>query len=172
VFEREGIYRLHVHAVATNPSSGQSLRTAAHTYVFQVGDVPLGDAFCGLSSAGAGDAEAVARAVDDAAAQAVAAAQAAAAAEAVPSDEREGTGRDAQDDEGAAVAASGGTPFGPVQIALVAGGVLMVGGVIGITVWYLRRLRADAAVLVGDTPAAHTAAPTGRAASAAGATEA
>jgi surface-anchored protein len=47
VFSKKGVYELTAHAVLTNPDTGANVRTASHTYVFQVGDVPLGDVFCG-----------------------------------------------------------------------------------------------------------------------------
>jgi surface-anchored protein len=50
IFGAKGIYKLTVNAVAKNPKTGQELATNAHTYVFQVGDVPLGDAFCSVPS--------------------------------------------------------------------------------------------------------------------------
>lgn len=152
VFSDPGIYKIRAHAVAINPSTGQSLQTAAHTYVFQVGDVPLGDAFCGLSSAGAGDSAAVDAAVDEAAAIAVAAAQAAAAEEAAASQEisahaRALTERSADE---SSESAAGATTISPVMLAaLVGGGVLFAGGIAAGTVGYLRRLRRDELDLLG-----------------------
>lgn len=155
VFSAEGIYKLRAHAVATDPKTGRTLQTAAHTYVFQVGDVPLGDALCGLGSAGGGDAQAVARAVDEAAAQAVAAAQADAAKESEEEslDSLDGlTALGDDDDENAVLATEGdGVDDTVLVIALAAGGVLVVGGVIGMTAWYLRRLRLDAREVLGSS---------------------
>ncbi|MGA7149494.1 MAG: choice-of-anchor M domain-containing protein [Microbacterium sp.] len=140
VFSDKGIYKLSVHAVAVNPTTGAALRTSSHTYVFQVGDVPLGDAFCGLRSADADAAKAVNAAVNAAAADAVAAAQAAAAitadSEAPERRERRVIGSDEAVD--ALPVADSDLPF---VMGIVAGGVLIVGGIVGLTVWYLRRLR-------------------------------
>lgn len=148
VFSEKGIYKLTAHAVATNPSTGQSLTTAAHTYVFQVGDVPLGDAFCGLRSAGAADAEEVNAAVNQAAADAVAAAQAAAAEEAAQNATtanltprgRKDTNSSSQ--EGGLLDSLFGDEADPAVVAgLLTGGGLIVLGIIGATIWYVRRLR-------------------------------
>ena len=49
VFSEKGIYTLTAHAVLTNPSTGASISTSSHTYVFQVGDVPLGNVFCSVA---------------------------------------------------------------------------------------------------------------------------
>lgn len=152
VFEKEGIYKLRVHAVATNPTTGKALQTAEHTYVFQVGDAPLGDALCGLSSAGAADAAAVSQAVEEAAAEAVAAAQAAAAEEAELSADLGGDDRlqqksaseDGADEESLAA------PDTTVQTALMVGGALVIAGVVGTTAWHLRRLRIDARELLAE----------------------
>ncbi|MGO2747131.1 hypothetical protein [Mycetocola reblochoni] len=39
-----------------------------------------------------------------------------------------------------------------IVIALAAGGMLVVGGVSGMTAWYLRRLRLDAREVLGSSP--------------------
>ena len=49
VFSEKGIYKLTAYAVLTNPSTGASISTSSHTYVFQVGDVPLGNVFCSVA---------------------------------------------------------------------------------------------------------------------------
>lgn len=149
VFTHEGIYTLRAHAVATNPGTGASLTTAAHTYVFQVGDVPLGDTFCGLHSSTEADSAAVAAAVDAAAAEAVAAEQAAAAeAREEHADGRDALGRMVPAAEAArpsSIADANPTAL----IALIGGGGLVIGGVAWMTVWYLRRLRRDELALLG-----------------------
>lgn len=140
VFSQKGIYKLTVHAVATNPATGASLRTAAHTYVFQVGDVPVGDAFCGLRSADADAAKEVNAAVNAAAVDAVAAAQAAAVTETAA---ELGEGREREfvaADELAAGAVITQQAL-PVIVGIVGGGVLIIVGIVGAVVWYLRRLR-------------------------------
>lgn len=152
VFSDAGIYKIRAHAVATNPSTGQSLQTAAHTYVFQVGDVPLGDAFCGLSSAGAGDSAAVDAAVDEAAAAAVAAAQAEAAAAAASTTDQKARARvhsKSTNTAGEETASAAGIDDPMIVLALVGGGVLLVGGIVAATVGYLRRLRRDESELLG-----------------------
>lgn len=138
VFSQKGIYKLTVHAVATNPSNGQSLRSATHTYVFQVGDVPLGDAFCGLHVTGADDAQEVNAAIKQADADAIAAAAAA------NSLAQQGsiTGKPVN---ATATSANGGSLLNqfanPMVVAgIIVGGLLIVLGIVGGTVWYLRRL--------------------------------
>lgn len=149
VFTHEGIYTLRAHAVATDPSTGRSLTAAAHTYVFQVGDVPLGDTFCGLSSSTEADSAAVAAAVDAAAAEAVAAEQAADAQEG----EERGDGRDMLGRmllAGDVAQASPLVDASPIALtSLIGGGVLVIGGIIGLTVWHLRRMRRDELALLG-----------------------
>jgi len=141
VFSEKGVYRLTAHAVATDPSTGRSLTTATHTYVFQVGDVPLGDAFCGLSSAGVADAAEVNAAVNRAAADAVAAAQVDAEEETTiharkDSDRKTGTAVPEGDDELL------GEDADPAVVAgVIAGGALIVLGIAGAAYWCLRRLR-------------------------------
>jgi surface-anchored protein len=140
VFGEPGIYRLTAHATATNPESGATLTTAAHTYVFQVGDVPLGDVFCSMTTRGVADAAEVNAAVDRAAVEAIAAAQ---AANPELAEHRSGKARTreargpAHDD--ARGASTDGQPA--VLAAVIGGGVLMIVGLAGATWWYLRRLR-------------------------------
>lgn len=157
VFSEKGIYKLTVHAVATNPANGKSLTTAAHTYVFQVGDVPLGDAFCGLRSAGAADANEVNAAVNQAAADAVAAAQAAAAEEAAQdaatANLTPGSRKDAdssQSEEDGILESLFGDDVDPAVVAgLLTGGGLIVLGIIGAAIWYVRRLRVTTPPMAG-----------------------
>ncbi|SJN18723.1 hypothetical protein FM104_01930 [Microbacterium esteraromaticum] len=155
VFSQKGVYKLTVHAVATNPKTGSSIRTAAHTYVFQVGDVPLGDAFCGLRSADAGTAAVVNAAVHQSTADAVAAAQAdaaaqAAAAEAEEKEKRKQTLRtkqtEGEDEDNGVLDAIFGEDVNPAVVGgIVGGGVLIIAGIIGATLWCVRRLRTQAA---------------------------
>lgn len=152
VFPEKGIYKLTAHAVATNPKTGASIRTASHTYVFQVGDVPLGDTFCGLRSADASAALGVNQAVNAAAQEAVAAAQADAAAKAKADDEKseaqerkQSRTNDSQEQDDGLLASIFGENVHPGVIAgVLGGGALVVGGIIGGTVWYVRRLGASA----------------------------
>ncbi|GAB3617113.1 hypothetical protein GCM10027416_16700 [Okibacterium endophyticum] len=159
VFTQKGIYTLTVHAVATNPANGQTLTTASHTYVFQVGDVPLGDTFCGLSSTGAGDAAEVNTAVNRAAADAVAAARAAATTEAeAAAPEKANSKRshssktDEADDPFEQIFGDDADPA--VVAGIVTGGVLVILGIAGATYWYLRRLRTHPTSAVSTDPGA------------------
>ena len=168
VFSKKGIYRLTVHAVATNPDTGKSIKTAAHTYVFQVGDVPLGDTFCGLKSRGAKTAKQVNAAVNQATKQALEEARAAEQADT----------ETAQPTDGPTLGPSSGPlpgqrpsgqpeQVGPVPVdtgdggaaggnqALVAGlfglgSGLAIAGITAGTMWYVRRLRRG---MVADAPA-------------------
>jgi surface-anchored protein len=144
VFTQPGVYVLTAHAVATNPSTGAGLATASHDYVFQVGDVPLGDVFCGLSAHGAGASAMVDAAVTQAGLEAVAAEQAAAAER----DRRSSRERDRADGraaqgEAAALASLGAGASPAVVWSIVGGGVLAIGGIAGATVWLLRRVDAE-----------------------------
>ncbi|MDR5700865.1 choice-of-anchor M domain-containing protein [Agromyces aerolatus] len=144
VFSEPGIYQLTAHATATHPQTGATLTTAAHTYVFQVGDVPLGDVFCRMTTRGVADAAAVNAAVDRAAAEAIAADQAA-NPELGAEPSRKARTRvtvDAADDG----ERRAGTTGQPVLAAIVGGGVLVILGLAGGTWWTLRRLREPAGV--------------------------
>lgn len=151
VFSQKGIYQLTAHAVATNPSTGRSLTTAPHTYVFQVGDVPLGNVFCEVrvnpDAAAAGAA--VGAAVRAAGASAIAASQTESAS-GPKRTKRAGTGtRDAlaRDGVGAAAERDAGldallaTEMHPAAIAgIVGGGALLLSGIIGGAIWGVRRI--------------------------------
>lgn len=144
VFSEKGIYTLTANAVATNPSNGRTLTTGTHTYVFQVGNVPLGDVFCGLSSSGGADAAAVNAAVDEYAADALAAAQA--DSEAGDSAASRDARANREGEEGAGGFFSDLFGGGAVDPALLAGllglgGGLLVSGIAGGTIWYVIRLR-------------------------------
>lgn len=79
VFTNPGVYRISAYATATNPATGRTLTTALRQYVFQVGNAPLGNVFCGANpGAGAAQAAAVAAALpaEQRASQAAAAQQA------------------------------------------------------------------------------------------------
>lgn len=167
VFSQKGVYKLTAHAVATNPGTGRSLTTAAHTYVFQVGDAPLGDAFCGVSvdpdAAAAGLA--VGSAVRSAGAQAVADAKSKSARNAANAG-KEKTAPSGQRAADAAGAGSGGSDgdllegllggeLHPAAVAgVVGGGLLLLGGIIGGMIWYLRRLGANTAPPATAVPGA------------------
>ena len=161
VFSAPGIYTLTASATATNPSSGESLTTSTRSYVIRVGDVPLGDAFCkvGVSAADAAVGESVQ-------ADVAAAEQAAAAAAATPTPTPTGaalpgpTGAatHAADAAGSGSGPGGGSGFTAIGDAIAglppialgaligAGGMLAVSG-IGLAVWwYLRWMRAMAAI--------------------------
>lgn len=152
VFTKKGIYKLHAHAVATNPGTGRSLRTAAHTYVFQVGDVPLGDAFCGLNATGTADAAHVNAIVNSQARRAVLAAKEVEAKKAAERLEKakkkkalqkkRGQKKAVEDKPAIFEAARKVQPH--VFIALIGGGALIVLGIVGGTVWYVRRLSQSA----------------------------
>ena len=154
VFSTKGIYRLTAYAVATNPTTGRSLTTATHTYFFQVGDVPLGDTFCGVSTVAAADAVAVNAAVTKAAAEAVqaeaeAAEQAAveqAAAEEAAKKKRGVATHQAEAEHDTAVAAAAGHMDRTVVAGLITGGILIIGGVAAATFFYLRLLRKTSVV--------------------------
>ncbi|WP_449280665.1 choice-of-anchor M domain-containing protein [Leucobacter sp.] len=151
VFSQKGVYTLTAHAVATNPGDGRSLTTAPHTYVFQVGDVALGDVFCDVrvnpDAAAAGAA--VGAAVRAAGAHAVAASQAESASRS-KSGKRAGGGaraalagdeRRAAREGGAGLDALLATEMHPAAIAgIVGGGALMLGGIIGGAIWGVRRI--------------------------------
>ncbi|MCW5954395.1 MAG: choice-of-anchor M domain-containing protein, partial [Propionibacteriaceae bacterium] len=156
VFSKKGVYTLTAHAVATDPDTGRSLKTASHTYVFQVGDVPLGDVFCGLKTRGASDAKQVNAAVNKAAAEALEEARAAeqadaeAAGQEVPGTTGPSSGPRTTQAPSSAEAdggpVSGGSSGGGGNQALIAGLVglgsgLLIAGIAGGTVWYVRRLR-------------------------------
>lgn len=139
VFTQPGIYVLTVHAVATNPATGASLTTAEHSYVFQVGDVPLGDVFCGMSAHGAGASALVDAAVAQANLDAMATEQAAAAdQERRPESSRSGTRSSADVRDPSAVTGIAAT-HPAVVAAIVGGGLLAIAGIAGGTVWVLRR---------------------------------
>lgn len=161
-FSDAGVYRLTAHAVLTNADTGATLSTSSRTYTFQVGDVPLGDAFCGVAPvAGTGtDAEVVAQALAESEAAAVAeeearvVEEARAAEQAAAAEEAEATAEigerrnaataepdvsDATADPTPAAARAGDSTL--VIGLAVGGGVLLLAAVGGGTAWYLRRLR-------------------------------
>lgn len=160
VFSEKGIYKLTVHAVATNPVTGGSIRTASHVYVFQVGDVPLGDAFCGQKAHGAAAAKQVNAAVNKATADALekarAAEQQADAPTATPTPGTPSPGATPPGSGPAQPGGSGGPPPSGAPTSstgqaegnqLLAAGLigmgsgLLIAGIAGGTVWYVRRLR-------------------------------
>jgi surface-anchored protein len=149
-FTERGVYKLTANAVATNPATGASIRSAPRTYVIQVGDAPLGDAFCGLNVSETTVSTAAAaggRTTQDAAAVAAQAAAAAAAAAAAEAAEQTAAAEAAEDKK--RLASADDTPFSPIVDALrsgspsaygilIGGGLMIVGIVIG-TIWYIRR---------------------------------
>jgi surface-anchored protein len=163
VFSQKGVYKLTVGAVATNPGSGRSLSTATHTYVFQVGDVPLGNVFCEVrvnpDAAAAGAA--VGAAVRAAGAQAVAASQTKTATQSKHAKTtargangadakgiRDSASREAEDPLDALLRAD----MHPAAIAgIVGGGALALSGIIGGTIWFVRRIGAGVPPLDGGT---------------------
>jgi surface-anchored protein len=146
VFSSKGMYKLTVDAVATNPATGQSIRSAPHTYVFQVGNVDLGSAFCGV---GAGGASAVGAAANQPLTEEEQAAIAAAHAAAMAAEQAEA----AKGEESRSAAAGKGGADGaedalaqilgeqaPIQLYAVLGGGLLLLVAIGAgTVWIVRR---------------------------------
>lgn len=144
VFTRPGVYVLTAHAVATNPSTGESLGTASHSYVFQVGDVPLGDVFCGLTAHGAGAAAMVGAAVQQAGLDAVAAEQAEAAEQDRGPHAHRDTGNARASEDDTLLESLFGSGLHPAAVAgIVGGGLLAIAGIAGGTVWFLRRTGAD-----------------------------
>lgn len=165
VFSKKGIYKLTAHAVATNPATGRSLKTASHTYVFQVGDVPLGDAFCGLRSKGAAVAKQVNAAVTKATQEALEEARAAEQAEVEAAEQEadvaeqttgprptQATAQPEPEDEGLLPGISG--PDGGSRTLLAGlfglGSGLLIAGIAGATVWHVKRLRRTGAAV--ETP--------------------
>lgn len=163
VFSKKGIYQLTVHAVATDPDTGKSIRTASHTYVFQVGDVPLGDVFCGLKAHGAKAAKQVNAEVNKATKKAL---EEARAAEQAQNETAEPTAEPTAAPSGSPLPGqppSGQPPSSrpeqasPAPVDSPAGGTggnqalvaglfglgsgLAIAGIAAGTVWYVRRLR-------------------------------
>ncbi|EYT56812.1 membrane protein [Leucobacter sp. UCD-THU] len=159
VFSAKGNYKLTVNATATSPATGRTLTTETHTYMFQVGDVELGDAFCGVAvdpnAAAAGLA--VGSAVKQAGSKAVAASKAknadAAAKKSGKSRSAAAAGADGSGSGGPGALLGAG--MHPAAVAgVVGGGLLMLSGIIGGTVWYVRRLgSASAATASAAVPA-------------------
>ncbi|MGD9607685.1 MAG: choice-of-anchor M domain-containing protein, partial [Leucobacter sp.] len=141
VFSEKGVYVFTVHAVASDPDTGASLRTLDHTYVFQVGDVPLGDVFCGLTAHGAGLSALVNAAVNQAGLDAVAASQAEAEGASKSGERAKKTSRGSGGGAGTALEAllSGDLPAAAIA-GIVGGGVLVLAGIAGGTVWMIRRM--------------------------------
>ncbi|MFD2675144.1 choice-of-anchor M domain-containing protein [Gulosibacter bifidus] len=149
VFAQAGIYKLRVSATVTNPATGDSRQTAAHTYVFQVGDVPLGNALCDVAASADAAAAAANVRTDVAEAEAKAAEQARAEhnGKKKPKQATEngvtvvGTGANAADADAAAADEQAMLVGG-----LIGGGsVAVLGGVGGLAWWYVRRMGALAA---------------------------
>lgn len=140
VFSQQGIYQLTAYAVATNPRTGQSLTTASHSYIFQVGDVPLGDVFCSLSAHGADTSAMVNAEVQRIAAEAVAAEQAENAKLEQLKKEQESVSAVTRRSTDVGDSPLGGVPQS-VLIAVIGGGALVLAGIGGGTVWMLRRMR-------------------------------
>lgn len=149
VFSEKGNYRLTVNATATKGATGETLTTATHTYMFQVGDVPLGDAFCGVGvdPAAAEAGRAVGTAVRQAGGKAAAAGQTkhadGAAATGAGARRSGGQARGAGDGLDGALDELLGGGAHPAQIAgVVGGGLLLLSGIVGGTVWFVRRYAA------------------------------
>lgn len=150
VFSEKGVYILTAHAVATNPETGARLTTASHRYVFQVGDVPLGDVFCTVRPAAgqAALARQVNTAVNEAAAEAAEEELEAAAAEQAEGPELGGISgttalgpAEGAEDIAAGTGALTVRELSPVTLGLVlGGGVMLIGAIVGGTIWYVRRL--------------------------------
>jgi surface-anchored protein len=159
VFSEKGVYKLTVRAVATNPKTGKSLTTSSHTYVFQVGDGPLGDTFCTVKPHGRADAAQVNAAVDKATKDALTKAKAAEQAKAKAAEQakakqeaekRKAAERTKQEsgsgEDGAGaldeILGGGGAGNQTLLVGLVGmGSGLLISGIAGGTVWYVRRLR-------------------------------
>lgn len=151
-FSEKGIYTLTAYAEATNPQTGTSVRTATLPYVFQVGDVPLGDAFCGIgadtSTASTATAEEIA-----AAEKAQKEAEEAAAQSGALAGRKSGAGQvDGQ--SGAALMLGSGPGSGAVSpwayAGIGAGSVALAGGIALGTTLLIRRRNLQLAALDGD----------------------
>ena len=167
VFSHSGVYKLTVSATATNPANGRTLTTATRTYAFQVGDVPLGDVLCGVGvdPETAAIGQNVQAAVQEAAASAAAEEQRRAAAAQAEAEKKQKTSRAAKQADAKKLTPkkqkAGGassvksafsdvfgvfdeTANGSVSPAAVAailgGGAVTFAGIVGLTVWYVRRL--------------------------------
>lgn len=151
VFGQKGVYVLTAYAVATSPRTGASLTTASHDYVIQVGDVPLGDVFCGVTAHSASASDLVGAAVYRAGAEAVAAAQAEATEKENAEKERAEKERAERARAARAAAAAARDTQVPVSgvpgsqlhpalmVGIIGGGALAVAGIIGATFWVVRR---------------------------------
>ena len=135
-------------ATATNPSNGQSATTTTHRYVFQVGDVPLGDVFCKVTASA--DSRAASAAVNDNInEQETKAAEAAKQAKAKEKEKARQRAAEAvtaaeADSEHASDAAAAVIDPERERLLLwaaIGGGALAIGGIGYGTLWYLRRLR-------------------------------
>lgn len=148
-FSSEGIYKLRVNAVATNPSTGATITSAAHTYVFQVGNVSVGSTFCAIGSGAASSASSADETLTDEQRAALLAAEAAAlAAENADDAKANRSGTDSLAESNADSANPLDQLFrgnAPAQLyAVLAGGLLLVLAIAGGTWWILRRRAADA----------------------------
>lgn len=160
VFSERGIYVLSAYAVATNPSTGESLTTRSHSYVFQVGDVPLGDVFCGLSAHGAADSAQVSAAVLEAGQQAVSAEQASAKTQ--KKSKKSTIRNERRSGEQQARLAEAASPLPIAVVAgVVGGGVLLLAGIAGGTFWVLRGVRERDSQGLPGTPDVSRGSPNG-----------
>ncbi|MCI1642881.1 MAG: choice-of-anchor M domain-containing protein [Actinomyces sp.] len=146
-FTQKGVYVLKAYAEARNPQTGVTIKTATVPYVFQVGDVSIGDVFCDVgddtstaATASADDvakAEAAEKAEEEAAAKAAAQAKAKAKAKGAQS----GDGQSgAQSGAGAFGSLGGGAGSPWAYAGIGAGSVALAGGIaLGTTVLIRRR---------------------------------
>jgi surface-anchored protein len=146
-FTQKGVYVLKAYAEARNPQTGVTIKTATVPYVFQVGDVSIGDVFCNVgddtSTAATASADDVAKAEAAEKAEEEASAKAAAQAKA------KAKAKGAQSGDGQSGAQSGAGAFGPLgdgagspwaYAGIGAGSVALAGGIaLGATVLIRRR---------------------------------
>ena len=140
VFTEPGIYILTAHAALTNPGNGDTIQTGEHRYVFQVGDVDLGDTFCTVQPNDANsNADSIAemiRRANQAKLEEQSAAAAAAQPQGVANAEAQPQPQVVQQQ---VLAETGISPF--LSAGIGAGGSLLLVAIGATTYWYVRRLR-------------------------------
>jgi surface-anchored protein len=137
-FTQKGIYVLKAYAEARNPQTGVTIKTATVPYVFQVGDVSIGDVFCGVGDDTSTAATASAKAAAKAAAQAKAKAKGA----------QSGDGQSgARSGAGASGSLGGGAGSPWAYAGIGAGSVALAGGIALGTAVLIRRRNMQLAAL-------------------------
>jgi surface-anchored protein len=151
-FTQKGIYVLKAYAEARNPQTGVTIKTATVPYVFQVGDVSIGDVFCGVgddtSTAATASAADVAKAEAAEKAEEEAAAKAAAQAKAKAKGAQSGDGQSgARSGAGASGSLGGGAGSPWAYAGIGAGSVALAGGIALGTAVLIRRRNMQLAAL-------------------------